>query len=82
MIGIGVAAVEIGGHLIGSVQAVSEYAAASRSSYRECVYIQRQLGNPVRYPDLVTAYKEGAVWEHRRLLSGYCAVLRGVVLAF
>ncbi len=45
------------------------------------LYIQRQLGNPVRYPDLVTIYSEGAVWEHRRLLSGYAAVLRAVVLA-
>ena len=44
-------------------------------------YIQRQLGNPVRYPDLATAYREGAVWEHRRQLSGYGAVPRAVVLA-
>ena len=43
--------------------------------------IQRQLGNPVRYPDLVTADREGAVWEHRRLLSGYDAVLRAVGVA-
>ena len=44
-------------------------------------YIQRQLGNPVRNPDLVTACRDGAVWKHRRLPSGYGAVLRAVVLA-
>jgi len=34
-----------------------------------------------RYPDLVTADREGAVWEHRRLLSGYGTVQRAVVSA-
>ncbi len=72
------------GHLIGSVQVCS--CCPGIVSYPTplvgwpLLYIQRQLGSPVRYPDLVTAYSEGAVCEHRRLLSGYDAVLRAVVL--
>jgi hypothetical protein len=81
MIGIGVAAVEIGNCSEVILSGVcrpclcmqllpGDRIVSYTASWLALLYTQRQLGNPVRYPDLVTAYREGAVLKHHGCYLG------------